>query len=579
MLKKTRSSRKILNVVLIVLLLTALFLGISDFTTQAIQYDYVVKNSMIYSRIEPFHEGRAFIVTTEADPRYKGSFILRYGLIDTNGKLIVPYLKDIDNIGYFQGGRAIVMTNDKRGYIDRNGKLVISKKYDTAENFCEGYAHVGIRIAVGIYLYGFINDQGAEVVPLIYSDAGDFHEGLAYVQDSKGKYGFVDAKGQVIVPMIYDEVRDFSEGITAVRVGNRWGYIDAKGEVVLDFQFQCAGAKSGGLMFVNATETPETTSNPDVIHLFSHFKCINPAGETVIPDFYSDYGGFSHGLAVISDYNSYKKGTDLFLINQKGQSVLDVSGYSVYGMPNEGRINVYKPGVGRGYLDMDGKEVIPCQYEYATDFKEGLAIVENDKGERAVIDREGNILLPFGFGFISEDGINDGLLCYYNEQKNEDGINTVYSVIRNPLVRNNAVATDARILVDGAVKQFEAYIIGGATYFRLRDVAYVLNGTGKQFSVGWDGSEKLISLGSAQPYTAIGGEMALPSRKVNNQAILSTVNVYLDGKPKMFTQYVIGGYTYFKLRDLGMGLNFGVMWDEVTKTIHISSTQGYIDAQ
>ena len=45
----------------------------------------------------------------------------------------------------------------------------------------------------------------------------------------------------------------------------------------------------------------------------------------------------------------------------------------------------------------------------------------------------------------------------------------------------------------GEKKAFDAYNIEGSNYFKLRDLAYVLNGTDKQFEVGWDAAANAIS--------------------------------------------------------------------------------------
>jgi hypothetical protein len=68
--------------------------------------------------------------------------------------------------------------------------------------------------------------------------------------------------------------------------------------------------------------------------------------------------------------------------------------------------------------------------------------------------------------------------------------------------------TASTVLVDGRNVAFDAYNIADNNYFKLRDLAYTLNGTAKQFEVGWDGANNAISLTSGQPYTVAGGEMA-----------------------------------------------------------------------
>lgn len=42
-----------------------------------------------------------------------------------------------------------------------------------------------------------------------------------------------------------------------------------------------------------------------------------------------------------------------------------------------------------GYIDTDGREVVPCQYTDARDFHEGLALVTRRYVEKCFIDKDG----------------------------------------------------------------------------------------------------------------------------------------------------------------------------------------------
>lgn len=137
-----------------------------------------------------------------------------------------------------------------------------------------------------------------------------------------------------------------------------------------------------------------------------------------------------------------------------------------------------------------------------------------------------------------------------------------------------ATRTASSVLVNGEKKNFDAYSIGGNNYFKLRDLAYVLNGTEKQFGVGWNGADNAITLTSGAAYTPVGGEMAAGSSAAPSVAPASA-KVLVDGKEVSLTAYSIGGNNYFKLRDIGELFNFGVGWDGATSTITIDTTTGY----
>ena len=139
-----------------------------------------------------------------------------------------------------------------------------------------------------------------------------------------------------------------------------------------------------------------------------------------------------------------------------------------------------------------------------------------------------------------------------------------------------AVPTASAVLVDGASVDFDAYNIAFSNYFKLRDIAFVLNGTAKQFEVSWDDANDAISLISGLPYTLAGGEMTAKGAGVKTP-LPSTSKIMLDGKEISLTAYEIEWNNYFKLRDLGKAMNFGVDWNEALNTIAIDTNKGYTE--
>ena len=137
-----------------------------------------------------------------------------------------------------------------------------------------------------------------------------------------------------------------------------------------------------------------------------------------------------------------------------------------------------------------------------------------------------------------------------------------------------ATPTASTVLVNGAKVAFDAYNISGNNYFKLRDMAYTLNGTAKQFEVGFSPANNAITLTSGATYTPAGGEMTGKGAGSKSPTPTSS-KIYLDGRAVSFTAYNIDGNNYFKLRDLGETFNFGVDWDAARNTIVIDTTKGY----
>jgi len=140
----------------------------------------------------------------------------------------------------------------------------------------------------------------------------------------------------------------------------------------------------------------------------------------------------------------------------------------------------------------------------------------------------------------------------------------------------SAKPTASTVLVNGKNIAFGAYNIAGNNYFKLRDLALAINGTGKQFSVGWDGANNAISLTSGISYTPEGSELQANTGG-NKNAVPTKSKIFLDGKEVSFEAYNIDGSNYFKLRDIGKAFNFGVDWDEAKNTIVIDTNRGYTE--
>jgi plastocyanin len=152
---------------------------------------------------------------------------------------------------------------------------------------------------------------------------------------------------------------------------------------------------------------------------------------------------------------------------------------------------------------------------------------------------------------------------------------TLSTISASAAVSVNASRTNASIQVDGATVAFDAYNINGNNYFKLRDIAKVLDGREKQFEVTWNATTNSINLLTDRSYTSVGGELSQASGTSIKSAILSSSKVSINRLQTVLTAYNIDGYNYFKLRDLGNALNFGVAFDSTSNLILIESALGY----
>ncbi len=136
----------------------------------------------------------------------------------------------------------------------------------------------------------------------------------------------------------------------------------------------------------------------------------------------------------------------------------------------------------------------------------------------------------------------------------------------------DVVLSNQNLRVDGKVIQCEKYNIDGSNYFKLRDLAYVLNGTGSQFSVSWDGENKCVSLVTGEAYEPNGSELDLSGGDKSASAAPSGDAIIIDGVLRSdLSAYKLEGNNFFKLKDLGEALGFKVGYDAASRTMIVNS--------
>ena len=112
----------------------------------------------------------------------------KYGYNDEKGHVVVEPKYDL---AYpVEEDMAAVRLNGKYGYIDQNGKEIVVPKYDKTWKFIGGIATVELDDK-----FGFIDKDGKEVVPLKYENANNYHgtccyKGQAHVKEN-GKWKII----------------------------------------------------------------------------------------------------------------------------------------------------------------------------------------------------------------------------------------------------------------------------------------------------------------------------------------------------------------------------------------------------
>ncbi|OLR64739.1 FIVAR domain-containing protein [Peptoniphilus porci] len=128
-------------------------------------------------------------------------------------------------------------------------------------------------------------------------------------------------------------------------------------------------------------------------------------------------------------------------------------------------------------------------------------------------------------------------------------------------------ATTQKVKLDGKDVVIYGYNIEGYNYFKLRDLASVLKDTKAKFGVEY--KDDVVTLTKGGDYKVT--ESDQKEVKAESKGMLTNDKVLVGDKALTATAYKIDDSNYYKLRDLGEALGFGVDFDKTNNTVLLVS--------
>jgi len=253
-------------------------------------------------------------------------------------------------------------------------------------------------------LWGFIDTTGNVIVDFKYfSWAGfqnpKFSSGIAMVgtQDPSGMGRmpiYIDKKGQQLFkPQKFTGATNFESGLAIVEktsstMARSFHFINKQGQDI-------PGAINFGAIFGSLPKLEPFYEGLTKLYdsKTSSYGFINTQGKWVImPTNYAEVGSFSEGLVPVQTNVNWYWG----YINVKGEVKIPFDYKTKPGNFSEGLVAVQNSKEELGYIDQNGKTVLPFIYDHYqlnSEFRNGCAVVYNDNaGGYAIIDKTGKIV-------------------------------------------------------------------------------------------------------------------------------------------------------------------------------------------
>jgi hypothetical protein len=332
----------------------------------------------------------------------------RYGFMDRTGAVVID--PQFDQLGFFYEGLATAVKDARYGYVDKLGSVVIPFRFESASDF-EG----GRAIVQENGLYGVIDRIGNYILKPIYSDIQGLSSGLFLVaKDSL--YGYIDKDGALKIPFQYSDAFPFTKGMAKVEVNGNQAFINEQGAYIIqpcksnisffnDSLLIFEENELFGLMRKNCSLVVpaiydiigELSSNRALVSIDDQVGYIDGAGMVVIELKYQYFPNCTKRGTFRSNYAVVMKDGKFGAINEQGKTTL---GFNQTGIGEIKSLTAFLKGLLWGYKDLTGKVLIAPAYDYAESFQNGIAVVEI-AGKQGVIDSKGVYLLPANYSVVS----------------------------------------------------------------------------------------------------------------------------------------------------------------------------------
>lgn len=176
------------------------------------------------------------------------SLNLTFGYVDKKGNIAIDC--QFNSADHFMNGRAIVMSGDKYGVINKKGEFVINPQFDRMKWDDGRYI-----IQMGD-VYGWCDEKGKIIINPQFESAVPFVGGkLAPVTMGK-QCGYINKAGKIEINPQFQAATLFLDDVAWAYSGSKWGLIDKDGKYVVNPQFDEINLSD--IFFLPVRETVES---------------------------------------------------------------------------------------------------------------------------------------------------------------------------------------------------------------------------------------------------------------------------------------------------------------------------------
>ncbi len=246
----------------------------------------------------------------------------QYGLYDLNGKRLTPtefqWISDLQ-----EGEIYFARRYGKKGILSKNGKSFIpesDKTFDALFEMNEGYiaARIGSQ-------QGFVDSQGRLRISNRYDSVHLFSNNYAAVQ-LMGRWGYIDKGDRFRIQPLFEEAGPFEDDVAIVKQGGAFGLVNKSGELLIKPQYEkITSLQSGRYLIVKdgkmgitdkSANALLTAKYDDIVDLKNGYFIVVRNGKKGL----INYSGVST-IPMIYDILLWDEINNVYLCSEKGEAI------------------------------------------------------------------------------------------------------------------------------------------------------------------------------------------------------------------------------------------------------------------
>ena len=356
----------------------------------------------------------------------------KYGIIDLNGKELLP--TEYDEISVLDGiANSIIIKKDgKVGLINDNGKIIVEVKYKEIKNLGDSYKYGYITIDEA-GKYGIISTTKKQILENKYDEIAQIYLDKYYLIKENGKQKLIDSKGSNIIEDGFDEIKSVtSNGVIFVK-DKLYGEINEAGKITIEAKYQYLKQSKDGTYIAKLNDKYGIIDNLQNINVEFKYTGIiyNEDAELYIAE------NENYETTIIDDKLNVKVTGILSEINVEKSYIRmrtddEYKYYNLRGEPisssealKDNTLFLSKKDGKYGYVDKKGNVVVDYiyddgteqnEYGYAAVKKNGLWGSINENGKQ-IVDPKYNLENNLKIDFISKWHLGEDLnMNYYCEK-------------------------------------------------------------------------------------------------------------------------------------------------------------------